>query len=101
VRFGDQLLRYVLAVVLGWAAVQTLMSMPAHMPRILVLAIAGLELVGCVLFALPKVAYTGGWLLFAAIIAAIILHVLHRQYGVENLIIYAAATFAVVTKLRS
>ena len=98
---ADQILRYTVAIVLGWGAVQTLMSTPAHIPRIVVLVIAGLEFVGCVLFALPKVGYTGGWLLFAAIVAAIIVHVAHRQYGVESLLVYAAATFAVVTKLRS
>ncbi len=74
------------------------MHIPGHIPRILIFVIAGLELIACVLFALPKVVYTGGWLLFATLIAAIVVHALHGQYGVENLIIYAAATFAVVTK---
>jgi uncharacterized membrane protein YphA (DoxX/SURF4 family) len=97
-RFGDQVLRYTLAIVIGWLAMRTLMHIPGHMPRILILVIAGLELIACVLFALPKVAYTGGGLLFATLIAAIVVHALHRQYGVEDLVVYAAATFAVVTK---
>ena len=98
-RFGDQVLRYALCLVLGYEAVMTLLHLPGHMPRILVLVIAGLELIACVLFALPKVVYTGGWLLFATLLAAFVLHALHGSaLGQLDLLIYAAATFAVVTK---
>lgn len=98
-RFGDQVLRYTLCLVLGWFAVQTLIHVPGHMPHMLVIAVAGLELIACVLFALPKVVYTGGWLLFATLLAAFLLHALHQQaLGELQLLIYAAATFAVVTK---
>ena len=96
--FPDLLLRYTLCLVLGLGAVQALMSMHPPVPRILVLVIAGAELAGCVLLALPKLTGTGGWILLATLLAAMAVHLLHGLYGIENLVVDAAAVYSVTAK---
>lgn len=94
----DLLLRYTLILVLGWRSIQVLLSPPPHVPRIIMLTLAGVELAGCVLFALPKLVVTGGWLLLASLLAAIVLHLLHGQYDVGGLVVYGAAVFSLVSR---
>jgi uncharacterized membrane protein YphA (DoxX/SURF4 family) len=53
------------------------------------------EILGCILLLIPKTTIRGAWLLLAVFIFAILLHLLHGMYNVSNLVIYAAAAFAI------
>jgi hypothetical protein len=50
---------------------------------------------GCVLLLIPQTTVRGAWLLLAVFTFAILLHLLHGMYGIGNLVIYAAAAFAI------
>ncbi len=52
------------------------------------------EILGSILLLIPQTAIRGAWLLLAVFIMAILLHLLHGMYGIGNLVIYAAAAFA-------
>jgi uncharacterized membrane protein YphA (DoxX/SURF4 family) len=66
-----------------------------HMPSFVRLILGWGEIVGCVLLLIPRTAIRGAWLLLAVFIMAILLHLLHGQYNVGNVVIYAAAAFAI------
>lgn len=68
-----------------------------HMPGFIRLLLGWGEIVGCVLLLLPKTAIRGAWMLLAVFVFAILIHLLHGMYGVGNLVIYAAAAFAIAT----
>ena len=53
------------------------------------------EIVGCVLMLIPQTAVRGAWLLLAVFVFAILLHLLHGMYDIGNVVIYAAAAFAI------
>jgi hypothetical protein len=48
-----------------------------------------------VLILVPQTAIRGAWLLLAVFVMAILIHLLHGSYGVGNLVIYAASSFAI------
>ena len=58
-----------------------------HMPN--------LEIAGSVLLLIPQTVVRGAWLLMAVFVMAILIHLLHGLYNVGNLVIYAAAAFAI------
>jgi hypothetical protein len=66
-----------------------------HMPGFVRLVLGWGEIVGSVLLLIPRTAIRGAWLLVAVFIMAILIHLLHGAYNVGNLVIYAAAAFAV------
>lgn len=66
-----------------------------HMPGFVRLVLGFGEILGCVLLLIPGTVVRGAWLLVAVFVMAILLHLLHGIYGVGNLIIYAAAAFAI------
>lgn len=66
-----------------------------HMPGFVRLILGWGEIVGCVLLLIPRTAIRGAWLLLAVFIMAILIHWLHGQYNVGNVVIYAAAAFAI------
>lgn len=66
-----------------------------HMPAIVRMIIGWGEIVGAVLLLIPKTTIRGAWLLVAVFVMAILLHLLHGLYGIGNLVIYAAAAFAI------
>ncbi|MGP0020786.1 MAG: hypothetical protein ACLPHP_19615 [Candidatus Sulfotelmatobacter sp.] len=66
-----------------------------HMPGFVRLVLGFGEIGGCVLLLIPQTAIRGAWLLVAVFIMAILLHLLHGMYNVGNLVIYAAAAFAI------
>lgn len=66
-----------------------------HMPGFVRLVLGWGEIVGSVLLLIPRTAIRGAWLLVAVLIMAILIHLLHGAYNVGNLVIYAAAAFAV------
>jgi uncharacterized membrane protein YphA (DoxX/SURF4 family) len=66
-----------------------------HMPGFVRLILGWGEIVGCVLLLIPRTAIRGAGLLLAVFIMAILIHWLHGQYNVGNVVIYAAAAFAI------
>jgi hypothetical protein len=53
--------------------------------------LGGSEIIAAVLFLVPFTATIGGYLLLVIFAVAALLHILHGQYGVEGLLVYAVA----------
>jgi hypothetical protein len=53
--------------------------------------LGGAEIIAAVLFLLPITTLLGGYLLLVIFTMAVLLHVLHGQFAVEGLIVYAVA----------
>ncbi|HEV2395976.1 MAG TPA: hypothetical protein VGS27_03395 [Candidatus Sulfotelmatobacter sp.] len=66
-----------------------------HMPAFIRLLLGFGEIAGCVLLLVPATVVRGAWLLLAVFVMAILLHLLHGQYSVGNVVVYAAAAFAI------
>ena len=66
-----------------------------HMPGFIRLFLGFGEILGCVLLLILRTTVRGAWLLVAVFIMAILIHLLHGMYNVGNLVIYAAAAFAI------
>jgi uncharacterized membrane protein YphA (DoxX/SURF4 family) len=66
-----------------------------HMPGFVRLVLGFGEILGCILLLIPRTAIGGAWLLVAVFVMAILVHLLHGQYGIGNLVIYTAAALAV------
>jgi uncharacterized membrane protein YphA (DoxX/SURF4 family) len=98
---GLTVLRLALGVVILIEAVMFVMPSAAHdfarthLPGLVRLVLGFGEILGCVLLLIPQSAVRGAWLLLAVFVMAILIHLLHGMYGVGNLVIYAAAAFAI------
>lgn len=98
---GLCILRYALGVVILIEAVLFILPGAAHdfarthMPAFVRMLLGWGEIAGCILLLIPKTAIRGTWLLFAVFVFAILIHLLHGQYNVGNVVIYAAAALAV------
>jgi uncharacterized membrane protein YphA (DoxX/SURF4 family) len=68
-----------------------------HMPDIVRLVLGWGEIIGCILLLIPRTAVRGGWFLAGIFVLAIVVHVLHGAYNVGNVVIYAAAAWAVAS----
>ena len=66
-----------------------------HMPGFVRMVLGFGEIAGSVLLLIPQTSIRGAWLLLAVFVLAILLHLLHGMYGIGNLVIYAAAAFAI------
>lgn len=66
-----------------------------HMPGFIRLVLGWGEILGSILLLIPRTAIRGAWLLVAVFVMAILIHLFHRAYNVGNLVIYAAAAFAI------
>jgi type II secretory pathway component PulF len=66
-----------------------------HMPGFIRMVLGFGEILGSVLLLIPQTAIRGAWLLLAVFVMAILMHLLHGMYGVGNLVVYAAAAFAI------
>jgi uncharacterized membrane protein YphA (DoxX/SURF4 family) len=66
-----------------------------HMPAFVRMVLGWGEIAGCILLLIPKTSARGAWLLLAVFVMAILIHLLHGMYGIGNLVIYAAAAFAI------
>ena len=66
-----------------------------HMPGIVRMIVGFGEIAGAVLLLIPQTAVRGAWLLLAVFVMAILIHLLHGLYGVGNLVVFAAAAFAI------
>ena len=100
-RIGLTVLRWALGIVILIEAILFVMPSAAHefarthMPGFVRMVLGFGEILGCVLLLIPQTAVRGAWLLLAVFIMAILIHLLHGMYGVGNLVIYAAAAFAI------
>jgi len=98
---GLTILQYTLAVVILIEAVRFVLPSAAHdfarthMPAFIRLLLGWGEIAGCILLLVPKTTIRGAWLLVAVFVFAILLHLLHGQYNVSNVVIYAAAALAI------
>jgi len=94
-------LQWALGVVILIEAVLFVLPSAAHdfartyMPGFIRMVLGFGELLGCIFLLIPKTAIRGAWLLVAVFTMAILLHLLHGMYGIGNLVIYAAAAFAI------
>lgn len=66
-----------------------------HMPGFIRLLLGLGEIIGSVLLLIPRTATRGAWMLLAVFVFAILTHLLHGMYGIGNLVVYAAAAFAI------
>lgn len=66
-----------------------------HMPSIVRMIVGFGEIAGAVLLLIPQTVVRGAWLLLAVFVMAILIHLLHGLYGVGNLVVFAAAAFAI------
>jgi hypothetical protein len=98
---GLIVLQYTLGIVILIQAVMFVLPGAAHdfarthMPAFIRLVLGFGEIIGCVLLLIPQTAIRGAWLLLAVFVMAILMHLLHGMYGVGNLVVYAAAAFAI------
>ena len=63
----------------------------AGLPSWLQPGLGGAEVVAAVLFLVPFTKKIGGYALVAIFAVAALIHLLHGQFGVEGLVVYAAA----------
>ena len=98
---GLNVLRIALSVVILIEAVMFVLPSAAHdfartqMPGFVRLLLGFGEIIGCVLLLIPGTITRGAWLLLAVFVMGILLHLLHGFYGIGDLVIYAAAAFAI------
>ena len=99
-KIGLTVLQWALGLVILIEAVLFVMPSAAHdfarthMPGFVRMVLGLGEILGSILLLIPQTAIRGAWLLLAVFIMAILLHLLHGMYGIGNLVIYAAAAFA-------
>ena len=100
-KVGMCVLRYSLGIVILIQAVLFVLPGAAHdfsrthMPGFVRMILGIGEILGSVLLLIPQTTVRGAWLLVAVFVMAILLHLLHGLYGIGNLVIYAAAAFAI------
>ena len=98
---GLIVLQYSLGIVILIQAVMFVLPGAAHefarthMPGFIRMVLGFGEILGSVLLLIPQTAVRGAWLLLAVFVMGILLHLLHGMYGIGNLVIYAAAAFAI------
>jgi hypothetical protein len=103
-RCGWIVLRWALGIVILIEAILFVLPGAAHsfslthMPGFVRLILGFGEIVGSVLLLIPPTAVRGAWLLLAVFVFAILLHLLHGMYGIGNLVVYAAAAFAIAVE---
>jgi uncharacterized membrane protein YphA (DoxX/SURF4 family) len=69
----------------------------AHLPHVLVLAIAAVELAGAILFLIPPTMRAGGKILIGTFLVAAVVHIIHGQPDVGYLLIYGMAVLTIIT----
>ena len=95
------ILQYALGIVILVEAVLFVLPSAAHdfsrthLPAIVRMILGYGEILGCILLLIPKTAIRGAWLLLAVFVSAILLHLMHGMYGIGDIVIYAAAAFAI------
>lgn len=100
-RFADIGLHWSLGLILAYESASLALtsshySVHAHLPRVLLLVIAVAELAGAILFLIPSTIKLGGYTLLTTFVAAALVHILHGQPDVGNLVIYGFAVLVVL-----
>jgi DoxX-like family len=97
-RVSIPLLRWILGLVVMLQSFEFVSSTSAAhflakagLPAWLRPVLGGAEIIAAVLFLVPFTALIGGYLLLVIFGLAALIHVLHGQYGVEGLLVYAMA----------
>jgi uncharacterized membrane protein YphA (DoxX/SURF4 family) len=97
-RFSVPLLRWTLGLVVILESGQFVFSASAAhsfaktgLPLWIRPALGIVEILAAVLFLVPFTARLGGYLLIVIFVLAAVIHLLHGQYGVEGLVVYAVA----------
>jgi uncharacterized membrane protein YphA (DoxX/SURF4 family) len=67
------------------------------MPQALRLALGWGEIVGAILFLIPRTAVQGAWLLLVILATAIAVHLMHGMPNVGALVVYAAVAWTVAS----
>ena len=67
------------------------------MPSVVHRTLAWGEMAAAVLFLIPRANVAGGWFLMTILGFAIVVHLLHGWFDVGALVVYATATWAVMT----
>jgi len=103
VRWGLLFLQWVLGlVILAQAAVFAFSPSAARafaktgLPGFVRPALAWAEMAAAALFLIPRATIAGGWCLIVVLAGAVVLHLLHGLLDVGALLIYTAATWAVM-----
>jgi len=100
-KIGLTVLQWSLGVVILIEAVMFVLPSAAHefarthIPGFVRIVLGWGEIAGCVLLLIPKTTKSGAWLLLAVFVMGILAHLLHGQYRVGYIVIYAAAAFAI------
>jgi uncharacterized membrane protein YphA (DoxX/SURF4 family) len=100
-KIGLCVLQYALGIVILIEAVLFVLPSAAHdfnrthMPGFIRMIVGWGEIAGSILLLIPKTTTRGAWFLFAVFVFAILIHLLHGSYNVGNVVIYAAAAFAI------
>ncbi|MGH9747592.1 MAG: hypothetical protein ACRD59_15970 [Candidatus Acidiferrales bacterium] len=71
------------------------------MPHLIRPVLGGAEIVAALLFLTPPTRSIGGYALLVVFAAAALIHILHGQFEVGGLIVYAAAVYAVLAAYKS
>jgi hypothetical protein len=66
------------------------------LPAVVHAGLAWAEMIAAIIFLIPRTLVLGGRMLLAVLAFAITVHLLHGWYDVGALVIYAAATWAVI-----
>jgi uncharacterized membrane protein YphA (DoxX/SURF4 family) len=102
-KIGLTVLQWSLGVVILIEAVMFVLPSAAHefarthIPGFVRIVLGWGEIAGCVLLLIPKTTKSGAWLLLAVFVMGIVVHLLHGQYRIGYIVIYAAAAFAIAT----
>jgi uncharacterized membrane protein YphA (DoxX/SURF4 family) len=100
-KIGLMVLRWSLGLVILIEAVMFVLPSAAHefarthIPGFVRIVLGWGEIAGSVLLLIPKTINSGAWLLLAVFVMGILVHLLHAQYRIGYLVIYAAAAFAI------
>lgn len=95
-------LRLVMGLVIFWLSWPTAFPhepaeiVPFHGLGTFIRMLAGVEMLGAVLLLIPQLVQLGARTLIGVLAVAIVVHLLHGEYRVGPLIIYAAATIVIL-----
>jgi hypothetical protein len=73
----------------------------AGLPNFLHVGLAWAEITAAILFLIPRTMVAGGRLLMTVLALAIVIHILHGWFDVGALLVYLAATWAVIATASS
>jgi hypothetical protein len=97
IQVGLTILRLVLGLVAGGYSLALVVNQLRGKTHLALVLLGLAELAAAVLFLIPGTVRPGGFTLIVVFGAAALFHLLHGEYSVAYLAVYAAAAFAVVS----